>query len=67
MQIDNALTCRHCGKPFARRPGAGRKPVYCSVSCRVMAHKRRQLAKRGADRLDRSSHIVAAWLAECNL
>lgn len=34
------LTCRTCGKPIARKPGAaGRNPHYCSHICRIEAQR----------------------------
>jgi hypothetical protein len=35
------LTCKHCLSDFERREGSGRKPGYCSDTCRVEANRRR--------------------------
>ena len=34
-----------CGKTFEPKPGAGRPPRYCSLRCRVAAHRERKRAE----------------------
>jgi hypothetical protein len=37
-----SITCRHCGSRF-RPPKQGRRPNYCSASCRQRAYEKRRL------------------------
>lgn len=40
------LVCALCAAPFARRPGRGRRPRFCSRVCRDRAtHRRRRVAR----------------------
>lgn len=57
MEIDrNVFTCNWCGTTFPRRHWTGRKPHYCTVTCRQRAYEDR---RRGAHRAD----LPARWVA----
>ncbi len=57
MEIDrNVFTCNWCGTTFPRRHWTGRKPHYCSVTCRQRAYEER---RRGAYR----ENLPARWVA----
>lgn len=40
---DGTFTCLHCNHVFARAHLVGRKPQYCSATCRQRAYEYRRL------------------------
>jgi hypothetical protein len=53
------FVCEWCGKPFIRPHMRGRRPLYCTRTCRQRAYEDR---RRGACRLGLPKPTVPQWL-----